>query len=246
MNRFVRYARRYVAAREFGLSFSGTSHTPTPNHARIAGATRPLYFPPDPAIIHDVINLWLDDEYGLRQARRPVRTVVDIGANVGLFSLLARHRFPTAIVHAYEPNPDILPFTAKNLADADVSLYREGVASADGRGEVVSLGSSRLNQIQPVEMGGVPLTGMASVVERIGGSIDLLKMDCEGFEWDIFADPDAFSKVRELRMEYHLTAGRTLDHLFEITQNLGFCRTNLKKDDGFGIAWFERATELAD
>lgn len=34
-----------------------------------------------------------------------VRTVIDVGANVGFFSLFAALRFPEAVIHAYEPLP---------------------------------------------------------------------------------------------------------------------------------------------
>jgi FkbM family methyltransferase len=165
---------------------------------------------------------------------------VDIGANVGLFSMLARHRFPAATIHAYEPDPSVLEFTERNLSATGVSLYREGVASRDGQGEVVSLGSTRLNQINPVEDGSVRLTRLETVVARIGGEIDLLKLDCEGFEWDIFREEAAFAHVRTIRMEYHLIDGHTLDDLFAVTSKLGFRRTHLHPDNGFGIAWFDR------
>ena len=51
------------------------------------------------------------DEYGLQPflnspLRHEVRTVVDIGANIGAFTLAARRMFPNARVIAIEPDPD--------------------------------------------------------------------------------------------------------------------------------------------
>lgn len=54
------------------------------------------------------------------------------------------------------------------------------------------------------------------------GGIDLLKLDCEGAEWDIFADADAFRRVRLIRMEFHLTEGRTLSEFESRVKDLGF------------------------
>ncbi|MEO7049193.1 MAG: hypothetical protein ABI091_28065, partial [Ferruginibacter sp.] len=35
---------------------------------------------------------------------------------------------------------------------------------------------------------------------------DILKLDCEGAEWDLFEDEVAWQKIRGLTMEYHLWA----------------------------------------
>lgn len=171
---------------------------------------------------------------------RSVGTVLDIGANIGLFSLLARHRFPHAVIHCYEPDERVLPFTRRNLKDHAVELHAEGVASSEGRGAMISLGSSRLSQVVKIEEGGVPLVGISAVIDRIGGQVDLLKLDCEGFEWDILKDQAAFERVRCIRMEYHLTGGRDLGDLKAVANQLNFRISHLSRDQGFGIAWLER------
>jgi FkbM family methyltransferase len=241
LNRYLLYLRRFLRAREFGIGFSGTSYTPMPKSVRIAGGMRAVHAPADPTLVHDVINLWLDDEYGLRRVGHPVRTIVDIGANIGLFSLFARHCFPAATIHAYEPDPEVLTYTARNFDDAGIELFPEAVSHADGCADMVRSGSSRVNQVQTAETGEVTLTSLRSAVARIGGTVDLLKLDCEGFEWDIFEDAQPFAAIRSIRMEYHLVGGRTVADLEAIAPRLGFTVTHLRRDDGFGIAWMDRA-----
>jgi hypothetical protein len=64
-----------------------------------------------------------------------------------------------------------------------------------------------------------------------------MKLDCEGAEWAIFRDVEAFAKVRELRMEYHLTEGRSLDDLRAVARGLGFEITHVRENLGFGTAY---------
>ena len=212
-----------------------------PNAAILNGKRRKIFSPADPTLVHDIINVWLDDEYGLSKVGFEVKSLVDIGANIGVFSLFAHHCFPDAKIHAYEPDAEVLNYTAPNLEHTDVTLFREGVAGAEGCGEMVRSGSSRLNQVTVSAEGGVPLVSLATVVARMGGAIDLLKLDCEGFEWDIFNDARPFAAVRAIRMEYHLVGGKSLGDLRAIAGRLGFAITHLQEDDGFGIAWLDRA-----
>ena len=75
---------------------------------------------------------------------------------------------------------------------------------------------------------------------RIGGRIDLLKVDCEGAEWDFMRDPELFAHVGAIRMEYHLVDGRTLDDVHRLADKIGFKVTKLDENSGFGIAWLDR------
>ena len=45
-----------------------------------------------------------------------------------------------------------------------------------------------------------------TAVERIGGDVGLLKLDCEGAEWGILENSKAIDSVAVLTMEYHLWA----------------------------------------
>jgi FkbM family methyltransferase len=211
-----------------------------PKTTCLNGRRQDIHSPADAAHVYDVINLWLDDEYGLREIRFPVRTLVDVGANIGLFSLWARHCFRDAVIHSYEPAADALPFAKRNLDGARVTLFEEGVAASRGFGEILHTGSSRLNTVSLRDGGDVPLVGMTDIVKRAGGTIDVLKLDCEGFEWEIFKDTAAFTQVRAIRMEYHLVGGRTVDDLKKAVNQLGFVISHLREDSGFGIAWLDR------
>jgi FkbM family methyltransferase len=238
LTRTRKFARRALAAQRLGLSFWGTSRFAPPRAAVLRGARRALSFPAENPLALDVIDLWLDDDYGLETITRPVETVIDVGANVGLFSLWAWRCFPDAKIHAYEPNPALQAHLALNLGGVSkIVLHAEGVADAAGAARMECGECSRLGQTILGEAGDIPIVALTTAVARIGGRVDLLKLDCEGAEWTIFRAPEAFANVREIRMEYHLTDGRTLDDLREAAATIGFDITFLRENAGFGIAY---------
>jgi hypothetical protein len=53
--------------------------------------------------------------------------------------------------------------------------------------------------------------------------IDLLKLDCEGAEWDILpAAETAFPRIRQICMEYHCERGWTPDRLAAWLRDRGY------------------------
>jgi FkbM family methyltransferase len=189
----------------------------------------------------DFINLALDDDYGLREFTSPPRTVLDVGANCGLFSLLAAHYFPAARIHAYEPNPRVFTYASRNLAHLGVNVFSAGIGSRSGWANLVDCSESILAQATPADDGEIRIVSLAEAIERLGGGVDLLKLDCEGAEWDIFQAKDAFQKVRIIRMEYHLDSEHETDELRAQTSKLGFRLDRLVEHGCYGIAWFSKS-----
>jgi len=231
-------ARRALKARQLGLSFAGTSKFKLPRAARLDGEMRSLSFPDDRPLALDIIDVWLDDDYGLETIEWPVTTILDVGANVGVFSLWALHNFPSAQIHAYEPNRAILPHLSANLAGLkNVKVWPEGISDQDGRAHLKKHDSSRLAQTEIDQAGEVELTALGRAVERLGGTVDVLKLDCEGAEWSIFGAAEPLGMVREIRMEYHLTNGRNIEDLRIAAALIGFDIEYLRENCGFGMAF---------
>jgi FkbM family methyltransferase len=216
-----------------------------PTAAWLNGERRALSFPAERALARDVIDIWLDDDYGLGAITGSVRTVLDIGANVGLFSLWAWRHFPGACIHSYEPNPAIQSHLTANLRGLpNVTIWAQGVSDRPGRARLDAGCGSQLPHTTADEAGEIALVDLRTALNRVGGQVDLMKLDCEGAEWAIFRDAEAFVTVRELRMEYHLTEGRGLDDLRAAAHRLGFEIMHLRENQGFGIAhWSNRRTK---
>ena len=168
------------------------------------------------------------------------KTIVDIGSNIGLFSLWAWSCFPKARIYTYEPNPRVLDYLLKNLTPTKAEVRAVGVSCKSGRGEVKDASDSRLAATALSESGEIDIISLSQIVEDVGGKIDLLKLDCEGAEWEIFKDTDAFQNIQSIRMEYHLNEPHSLESLKLLTERLGYRMIRLSPNQGFGIAWFEK------
>lgn len=242
LKRFTLFLRRFLRAREFGVRFVGTTKFLLPRSIRWRDLNLSISAPEEAGLAWDFINLALDDEYGLREFRDKPKTVIDVGANVGLFSILAAHYFTNAMIHAYEPNPRVIPYAAKNLRPLGVTLFNEGVGRVVGFATIQDRGESRLAHTLPAEsaFGNVPIISLTQAVERMGCEIDLLKLDCEGAEWDIFQEPRAFERIRNIRLEYHLIQGHSVEDLERVMTYLGFRIDRWIPNQGFGIAWLSR------
>jgi FkbM family methyltransferase len=126
---------------------------------------------------------------------RPTMVFVDIGANVGTYSLfVARHAGPEARIIAFEPHPRTFAKLAYNLAanGADtvmamnlaiaaeagtMPLYSDGGGNI-GHASLLKEGAGAVRGVETVEV--APL---ASVLADLGVErVDLLKIDVEGFE----------------------------------------------------------------
>lgn len=240
LERLCLLARRNICAVQMGVNFPGTKRFKLPETFRLNGRTLRVAAPDERGLAYDFMNLALDDEYGLRRLRTPPATILDVGANIGMFSLMSAALFPAAKIHAYEPNPRIQKYAESNLAQVKAELFPEAVGAKAGTGEMCDTGDSRSGVF--TSGGSIKVIPLAEAVRRLGGSVDLLKLDCEGAEWDIFEDAQVFRNIVRIRMEYHLTGGKTLSDLESQASKLGFTMVKLEKNDGFGIAWLDRAS----
>jgi FkbM family methyltransferase len=141
------------------------------------------------------------------------RTIVDIGANIGTFAIHAALSNPQARVYCYEPekkNFDCLRnnIEVNRLGDR-VFLFQRAVASYNGPREL-AVGDSLSNSFVIVPPGAtrqpVICTTLRSIIEsRNLGVVDLLKMNCEGGEYEILescSNAD-FDRILNIRLEYH-------------------------------------------
>lgn len=217
------YIKRHHRAEDLGFAFYGARRFKTPNCVRLNGHNVSLHFPDQATIAGCFLEVLVDDGYKLsRFARRGVRTVLDVGANVGFFAIAVREVIPDAVIHCYEPNPAAIPYLQANAEYGRYAIHAEAIGFLPGS---VSLDEQDMvnvrSRIDP--QGTVPQASFREALERIGGECDLVKLDCEGAEWDILEDKRAWSHVRHVAMEYHLwNTDRKHDDAANILCDLGF------------------------
>ena len=116
---------------------------------------------------------------------RNVHTVVDVGANVGMVSLLAHQLYPKATVYSLEPVPQVYKCLVKYVAGIDkIKTFK--IAISDHTAEEKMSFDSQESAVSHLDSkGSVPVhvDTLDNFVQKQGiKSIDLLKIDTEGFE----------------------------------------------------------------
>lgn len=176
---------------------------------------------------YEFIETCLNDCYNLNEIKKilnNIETIVDIGANQGLFTIAARKHFAKSAITCYEPNLQLEKYLSHNASQLNANVYYEAVTKEDCKVKLqfgeTDLHTKTLKEIE----GKVTGTAFRQVINRAGGVIDILKMDCEGGEWEILEDKNAWENVRSITMEYHLWAkpDSNIDKLFQILFDLKF------------------------
>lgn len=158
----------------------------------------------------DAHGIFVRDMYYCRKIGACVQYVIDIGANIGLFSIYARALWPDAIIHGYEPQPEAWPWLSRNYVTIHGTWYPEAVGLERGWCVIEKDCNGLTNQARTMSSkkaaSATPKVSLAEAIQRIGGKVDVLKLDCEGAEWEILKDRDSLSQVTWICMEYHFWA----------------------------------------
>jgi len=137
------------------------------------------------------------------------RTILDLGANVGLFGAFAAARWPSATIVSYEPDPDNVAVHARTVAANGLGNRWSLVPAAAGTSDHAVRFVAGLEALSHVVNGGAGepareiTVPMRDVLPEIC-SADLVKLDIEGGEWDILLDPRLkFDPPRAIVLECH-------------------------------------------
>lgn len=183
-----------------------------------------------------------------------VRSIVDLGANVGLFGAFAAARWPAAEIVAFEPDPDNVAVHERAISENGLqkrwTLVPAAAGTSDGKA-TFAVGQAALSHIVDGGSGGPTVDGVPSVptcevpvwdvLPRLAEA-DLLKMDIEGGEWAILDDP-RFREAppRVLVLEYHprMCPGPYPRGAVEARLRAAGLRTHAiwHRADGHGMLW---------
>lgn len=155
--------------------------------------------------IHGLHELWTGDDPYRIYGRDP-HTVVDIGGNIGLFAVLICHLYPAAHVTTYEaytPNYDIL---LRNIGGYNITAYNLAIW-CDDQGVAMELNPWNYGCTSVDRAATTPTIASITLDTALAAfeSVDILKVDTEGSEYEIFAaaSRDTMLKVDYLCMELH-------------------------------------------
>jgi FkbM family methyltransferase len=162
-------------------------------------------------------------------------TVVDVGANIGSFALLAASVVgPTGRVIAIEPAGSTFARLDENVglnSFGNLICLQAAIDHEPGKLALSVHPKSALSSAHNVNASSdgkveiVPCRTLSQIFEEYRlEHIDLLKVDCEGSEYGIFESlsQELAARIRQIVMEVHPVAGRTFDGIRHRLEELGF------------------------
>lgn len=163
-------------------------------------------------------------------------TLLDIGANVGFFTLYALFKLNNPQIISFEPIKRNFAVLQKNIAglkSGNVTLVNKAVNNTAGelvlrfKAQEITTSASLFDNQAGGEEEVVTTTTLEDIFAGYKLSkIDLLKMDCEGAEYNIIYNTPAgfFNKVNCISMETHLGKGEKENNnsLARYIEGLGF------------------------
>ncbi len=176
--------------------------------------------------------------WAMRRLVKPGDTILDIGANLGLMTLLmARLAGPMGRVHAFEPNPNVFSFLTKTTeANPDLAITCHPVALGPSderlilsvpkgnKGAATLRPNTSSDHFASIEVPVQRLTDFCATqqIDRI----DFIKMDVEGFEAGVIAGGiDILQTTRPraiLFEENRFASTATPPESFRHLENLGY------------------------
>jgi FkbM family methyltransferase len=189
------------------------------------------------------------DNYYFKYGKLEIKsgdTVIDLGANIGSFTIAAGILGAKKIV-AVEPHPDTLTLLKKNIESnreyfSDPVTVFEGAVMGNGESkgplyvsnDPYGSGSHTLNlpekdkpeNHKQIE---VSVTSLDELIKNtIGdGTIDFLKLDIEGAEYEVLTTCQNLNRIRQISLEWHYGPANFAGLLSFLVRN------------NFSVAWFE-------
>ncbi|WP_210518688.1 FkbM family methyltransferase [Hymenobacter terricola] len=210
---FLRLALHSRAAARGGKAPTATQKTEQVayplNLANAPNATVLRTYAGDLSILYEIF--W-QRAYDLPQLQNGTfRTVVDVGANVGLAALYFLERFPVSRLICVEPEPANFRLLQTNLRGTSAVALQAALAATDGTVRIDSSPQAYNAKIS-AETGTTEVAAISMPTllqsQRLFW-VDLLKIDIEDYEQQVFTGPsDWLAQVGVLLIEIHSTASQ--------------------------------------
>ena len=195
----------------------------------------------------DVVSVYVDQDYaGFDLRWDEIRTIVDIGATVGCFTLWVVKRAPQARVVAVEPNPNVYPFLIDNIAQNELTnrvvAMPAALGAKAGHATVIDSSFSTLARAVPdpnPSPSSMSMVTLQDVLNEAGlDECDLLKVDCEGCEYDILLGTSdvVLGRIDTIVCEFHPIPGQSLEELSDRLERAGFVVRTVGGPVGFLVA----------
>lgn len=190
-----------VRSRSLRFTADMVRQSPTSSLARLRWSGRDVFYrsgTADPFVLYQVLlRSGKKAEYYVPPGLRP-ETILDIGSNIGASILYFHRQFPDAKIFGFEPHPDTFRILQENVAHLPgVTIFNYGLGATHQRiatrADQVNFGA--FNTRGHFKDRGHPAATVECEVRRLDDvlreiritQVDLIKIDCEGAEADVFS-----------------------------------------------------------
>ena len=211
---------------------------------KVVNNTEPTFFNYNEFFVDKIYGKFLED--------KKFKNVVDVGANVGLWTEYIRNVADVEQVYLVEPNIIALQILNKTYGnESNINVVGSAMSNFDGELELFVDGdNSLISSIVTKHMDdnfGTTSRKMTvnsirfdTFIQKYGiTNIDLMKVDIEAAEYDLFESMSEsdFSIIQNILVEYHLNDERILDrdvkNIVKKFEQFGFsCNLNIVHSTG--------------
>lgn len=188
-------------------------------------------------------EIWTENVYEVDEGRfTKGGTVVDIGANIGAFSVLAAHYGAGKII-AVEPEPHNLAALKTNIQlnnlQNKISVVEVAVSDYEGNAVIGDDAGGATIKDEHTIGATVPVTTLDALFSSHNiESVDVLKVDVEGSEREIIlgASRETLQKCRYITMEFDVRSGYAVGDMVKKLTETHHVRTMGSWERG-GMVW---------
>jgi FkbM family methyltransferase len=156
------------------------------------------------------------------------QSIIDIGANTGVYSLAAKTVNPYAKVYAFEPHPLFFEQLRKNVKknNFDIQCYQQAVSNVDGNLTIADYSGQKQN----ISVNSVTLNTFIS--QHKIDCVDLMKIDVETYEPQVM---EGFSKYLldfQPTIIIEILNNHVAEKIFNAVKNLNYLYFNINENGG--------------
>lgn len=161
----------------------------------LPGLAQSIYFRPYTSDVHTFREIFLREEYSLAASivSNP-KTIIDAGANIGFTTLFFTQRYPNARIISLEPDQANFVYLKKNtIGYAHITPLQAALWNKKGTIEIKDKGYGvrgfmAEDSASSASINTMPSTTMRDLLQEYTITrIDILKMDIEGSEREVFS-----------------------------------------------------------
>lgn len=185
-------------------------------------------------------EIWEEDVYRIEKDMLKNSIVVDVGANIGSFSIYSA--FYGATVYAVEPEPHNLQALIKNVElnnmNDKINIIDYGISDYDGIAVISDNGGGATIK-DNLPGSEINILSFDSFLKKYSlNFIDILKIDIEGSEKELIlgASKESMNKCKYITMEFDIRVGKYLGDIVQKMSETHHVRTMGSWERG-GMIW---------